>query len=349
MLGTSPDSKGGMGTVVKGFDRDLMLSRYRFIHVVTHRDASSFGKVAVAISGYLRFCKLLKAKSIDLVHIHSSFGASFTRALPFIRLAVRAGIPIVNHIHAGDWSVFYERASVKKKKLIAETYGSCTKLIALSQEWADLLGTVVPKSKIVVLENFTPIYDGTHVPDRTCKRVLYMGRLEREKGVDEMPEICFQVSRDIPDVKFVLCGDGPLKGWIETEFSKRGLEENLSCLGWIDGKEKLGILKSSSLFLLPSRFEGMPMSVLEAMGLGLPVVATDVGGIPQIVQSGANGVLCAPGDTETMASAIVKILGNEDLYAAMSGKSKSIAESHSIPVYSFELESIYDEVLEAEC
>lgn len=89
------------------------------------------------------------------------------------------------------------------------------------------------------------------------------------------------------------------------------------------------------------------MSILEAMGLGLPVVATDVGGIPQIVQSGSNGVLCAPGDTEAMASAIVKVLGDSGLYAAMSAKSKSIAESHSIPVYSSELESIYDEVLEA--
>lgn len=347
MLGTSPDSKGGMGTVVKGFNRNLMLSRYRFIHVVTHRDTNSFGKIAVAISAYLRFSQMLKTSTIDLVHIHSSFGASFTRSLPFIRLAARAGIPIVNHIHAGDWSVFYDGASDKKKELIAGAYGSCSKLIALSHEWADLLEDVVPMSKIAVLENFTPIYDGSHTPDRASKRVLYMGRLEEEKGADDLPEICYQVALNIPDVKFVLCGEGPLKSWIESEFAKRGLGKNLSCLGWIDGKDKLRILKSSALFLLPSHFEGMPMSILEAMGLGLPVVATDVGGIPQIVQSGSNGVLCAPGDTEAMASAIVKVLGDSGLYAAMSAKSKSIAESHSIPVYSSELESIYDEVLEA--
>lgn len=347
MLGTSPDSKGGIGTVVRGFNQDLKLSRYRFIHVITHRDVNSFGKIAVAISAYLRFAKLLKTTEIDLVHIHSSFGASFMRSLPFIRLAIRMDIPIVNHIHAGDWSVFYDRASDNKKKLIIDTYGSCSKLIALSQEWANLLGTVAPMSKIAILENFTPIYDNAHTPNRSSRRVLYMGRLEKEKGIDDLPEICHQVACSMPDVVFVLCGEGPLKSWIESEFSKRGLSKNLSCLGWVDGKTKLSTLKSSSLFLLPSRFEGMPMSILEAMGLGLPVVATDVGGIPQIVQNRSNGILCAPGDTEAMASAIVKILGSADLYSDMSTKSKSIAESHSIPVYSSELESIYDELLGA--
>lgn len=334
-----------MGTVIRGFDQDLTLSRYRLIHLITHKDAGPLGKVQVAISAYLRFSKLVASKTINLVHIHSSFGASFTRSLPFIKLAVREGIPIVNHIHAGDWNIFFNQASDKRKRLIAGTYSSCSRLIALSQEWAELLGSVAPASKIKVLENFTPVFDADHAPERSNYRILYMGRLEKEKGCDALPEICQQVVRSIPDAQFVLCGEGPLRSWIESELFKRGISNNMLCLGWVDGNEKIDALKSSSLFLLPSHFEGMPMSILEAMGLGLPVVATDVGGIPQIVQNGINGMLCTPGDVSAMANAITQILCDNDLYSAMSANSKLTASKHSIPVYSSRLESLYDEVL----
>ena len=87
------------------------------------------------------------------------------------------------------------------------------------------------------------------------------------------------------------------------------------------------------------------MCVLEAMGLGLPVVSTRVGGIPQIVESGENGFLLEPGDMWSIADAIVKILEDENLYAVMSKKSKMRAERHSMRSYAEQLDAIYNEVL----
>ena len=77
-----------------------------------------------------------------------------------------------------------------------------------------------------------------------------------------------------------------------------------------EGKEKDRLLRESDIFFLPSYNEGMPMSILDAMGYGLPIVSTDVGGIPKIVHNGENGHVCEPGDVQTFSNALMNILMN---------------------------------------
>lgn len=345
LLGTSPESRGGIGTVVRGFIEDIHLDGYEYDHIVTHKDRCAGAKLAIAGTALAKCLVSMRPDCFDLVHVHSAFGASFTRSIPFIRLASQRGLPVINHIHADDWEAFYGAASAGKQRLIAETYGRCSKVIALSQEWADTLSAILPERKIAILENFTPLFEEAFSPDRLGKTVVFMSRLEKIKGCDILPDICEAVIRRIPDVVFLICGEGSMRDVMMSEFEARGIGGNVKFLGWIDMKRKADVLKQSSLFLLPSYGEGMPMCVLEAMGLGLPVVSTRVGGIPQIVESGENGFLLEPGDMWSIADAIVKILEDENLYAVMSKKSKMRAERHSMRSYAEQLDAIYNEVL----
>lgn len=89
------------------------------------------------------------------------------------------------------------------------------------------------------------------------------------------------------------------------------------------------------------------MCVLEAMGLGLPVVATNVGGIPQLINDMKNGCICEPGDAESISKALVALLSNPKKCSAMSSEAKKSAEARSISAYSKQLKAIYDELLEA--
>ena len=129
------------------------------------------------------------------------------------------------------------------------------------------------------------------------------------------------------------------------EMKARNIDGNVTFFGWVEGGSKIEILKRASLFLLPSYGEGMPMCLLEAMGLGLPVVSTKVGGVPRIVKNGINGFVLEPGDAQGIANAIINILDNPSGYPAMSKASKATAASHSLKRYEKRLESLYDEVL----
>ena len=349
MLGTSSDSKGGIGTVVRGFVEDIHPEGYSFKHIVTHADRGPVAKVSIAGTAFIKCALSMRRGSYDLVHVHSAFGASFTRSIPFIRMASERGLPLVNHIHADDWGSFYDEATAEKKRRIAEVYSSCDRIIALSQEWADTLSAVVSEDKIVVLENFSPVYDENYVPDWNGKTVVFMSRLERIKGCDILPDICDKVLARVPDARFLICGEGSMGGILQAKLRERHLEDRVELLGWIGADRKIDILKQGSVFLLPSYGEGMPMCVLEAMGLGLPVVATNVGGIPQLISNMKNGYICDPGDAESISKALIALLGNPKKCAAMSSEAKKSAETRSIASYSKQLKKIYDELLEASC
>lgn len=347
MLGTSPESKGGIGTVVQGFVKDIRLQGYSFDYIVTHVDRGALAKLSFASAALIKCALSMNRDSYDLVHIHSAFGASFIRSVPFIAMASKRRIPLINHIHADDWESFYENASIEKKRKVAEVYSKCDKIISLSQEWADTLSTVVPEDKIVVLENFSPVYDVEYIPDWNSKTVVFISRLERIKGCDILPDICDSVLAQVPEARFLICGEGSMKASLQAELKERHLDSRVELLGWISGDRKIDILKRGSVFLLPSYGEGMPMCVLEAMGLGLPVVATNVGGIPQLVTNAKSGYICEPGNAESISKALITLLNSPQLSSEMSVEAKRCAESHSIADYSLQLKKIYEELLEA--
>lgn len=346
LLGTSPESKGGIGTVVRGYVEDIRPNGYAFNQIVTHEDCDGLSKISIACSALTRCLESIKKRDVDLFHIHSAFGASFYRSIPFIELISRSGVPVINHIHADDWAAFYGNASPRKQKLIKEIYSKCDKIVALSDEWADTLSSVVPAGKISVLENFTPVFDPKWMPNPGTRTVVFMSRLEKIKGCEILVEICERVTRRLPDITFLICGEGSLQARIVDEISERGLDRNVKMLGWLSGEQRIEVLKQGSAFFLPSYGEGMPMCILEAMGVGLPVVATKVGGVPRIVKHGVNGYLCEPGDIDGLADAVVQVFLDEATYTRMSRESKHLAERRSIPHYADDLRAIYDEVLE---
>lgn len=345
MLGTSPETKGGVGTVVKGYVESVRPEGYSFDHIVTHVDFSAVGKILVAGKAYIKCYASLNSRNYDIVHLHTSFGASFMRSIPFIELAHKRGLPIVNLVHTDKWETFYDEAPQSKKDTIARIYGLCDKVVVLADEWRDIFSTVISPEHIEVLENFTPTYEVNYWPNWDAKTVVFISRIEDYKGCDLIPDICDLVLQRIPDARFLVCGDGSFKDELESRICSYGIDDQVELVGWVDDVKKIQMLKRASLFLLPSYGEGMPMCVLEAMGLGLPVVATNVGGIPRLVADGQNGLLCDSGDAGGIAAAIVSILDSPERLAAMGAVSKERAHLHSFGPYGEKLKSIYDGVL----
>lgn len=342
--------KGGIAAVISGYYGSNLEQEYDMIYVESYKDGGKLAKLIKGICGYFRFAKVLFIDRPDLVHIHSSFGPSFYRKLPFIYMASWANIPIINHIHGADFSVFYEQASEKKKRLIKSVYEKCSKLIALSDEWKDRLARIVPLEKIVVIENYSILHREAMVERQlrmSNNTVLFLGELGHRKGCFDIPDVVARVKEKIPYVRFVLAGTGSINDEqaIKQLINEKNVLENIVFPGWVRGEEKDKLLREADLFFLPSYNEGMPMSVLDAMGYGLPIVSTNVGGIPKIVINGRNGYVFDPADCEKMADCISNILNDTFLRNMLGKESYLIIEAqYSLDEHLKKIKTVYESV-----
>ena len=127
---------------------------------------------------------------------------------------------------------------------------------------------------------------------------------------------------------------------------EKGVSDNVEFPGWVRGDTKDKLLREADVFFLPSYNEGMPMSVLDAMGYGLPVVSTNVGGIPKIVHDGENGYCCDPGNVNRFAKGITKILlDGKERKSFGEASWKIVKEGYSLEAHLNRIEQAYEQVL----
>lgn len=346
--------KGGIAAVISGYYGSQLEKDYHMIYVESYKDGGKFTKLLKGIQGYIRFAKVLVFDRPDLIHIHSSFGPSFYRKIPFIYMASWAGKPIVNHIHGADFTEFYENASEKKKKQIKKVYNKCNILIALSEEWKQRLVKIVPENKIAVIENYSILHEDA-LQERCVRKsnhtVLFLGELGKRKGCYDIPAVVEQVSKEIPDIKFILAGAGTAQdeSAIKQLIKEKKIEQYVEFPGWVTGEQKDRLLREADVFYLPSYNEGMPMSILDAMGYGLPIVSTNVGGIPKIVFTEKNGFCLEPGNSEEMGEAIISLIETKRIDASISSF-EIVKNGYSLEQHLKKLEECYSNILKAsEC
>jgi glycosyltransferase involved in cell wall biosynthesis len=147
---------------------------------------------------------------------------------------------------------------------------------------------------------------------------------------------------DLP-VRFVFVGQGPLQEEVEKLHAELGLGELVHLTG--HRPDAIRCMAACDLFVLGSRWEGLPVALMEAFALGLPVVVTAVGGIPQHVSDGVEGLLVPPGDPEALAAAIEKLVRDPDERSLMSRASSARAETFDIRRAQARVEEIYEEVV----
>lgn len=147
--------------------------------------------------------------------------------------------------------------------------------------------------------------------------ILYVGRLTGIKGVDVLLRAIPIIKRAVPNLLLYIMGAGPQEDELKRLVKELNIEENVKFLGFISGDEKYAYFKSADAFVLPSRHESAPVVLPEAMACGKPIVASDVGGIPFMVEDGKTGLLVKPGNVEELAEKIITLLQSEELREKM--------------------------------
>ncbi len=249
----------------------------------------------------------------DIVHLHMASRGSCLRKTILGLTCWIFRTPFIIHLHGGKFSIFHDsELGPLGRSFVDFVFRRASSVIALSQTWQTWLKTTINLHKVTIVFNGVPSYINTP-KEKTKPTILFLGRLCANKGTGELITAMHDVMQKFPDSVLELGGDGDL----ETYRQQASGLPNIRFLGWIDDAGRQAALARASVYCLPSWNEGLPMSVLEAMSAGLPVVSTPVGGIPEAINDGVTGILVQPGDTKALASALCKLLQNPDLASTM--------------------------------
>lgn len=149
---------------------------------------------------------------------------------------------------------------------------------------------------------------------------------EERKGVHHFIDMAAQVGQAFPRAKFLIVGDGLLRQSLEDQAARLDLSSRVQFTGW--RPDVVELLESMDVYVMPSLYEGGPTTVLEAMAIGLPVVATRVGMVPEVMDDGRTGLIVGPGDHSEMAAAVGKLLSDDRFRADIAKAARQHAECH---------------------
>lgn len=324
------------------------------------RELSITGKFSLsnatsAIGDCGRFTMAVIKNRPQLTHIATAFGLSFVKHSVCVTIARLLGSRVLLHPHCGFSALYTSQPRWWQwyfRQIIRFTNG----VITLSHEW-DQLKAVVPGCTVYFLPNAIDLsaYRDTALGRKVGPmnpehlKVLYLGYLGKDKGSFDLVEAAKgTASRNVPII-FDLFGDDLEKGDVELlkkQIDQDGLRNIVIVHPFANGSQKVDAYRSADIFVYPSYHEGMPIAVIEAMACGLPIIATRVGGLPDLVSDGINGMLVDAGRPDQLVAALEYLSTNSELRSSMQRKSAQIAfENYEIETIVPRLVNIYTEAL----
>lgn len=266
---------------------------------------------------------LIKKNEYNIIHAHL-FPSGYYTAITSL-LSKSAKLIYTEH------SVFNTRRKYKPLRFLEKfIYGRFDAIIAVGNIVKVELVKWLPSinSKVITIPNAIPIEHCNEIANKDID-ILFVGRLEKVKGVDILLKALKNLDKKY---KTVIVGDGSERGNLECLAKELGLNEKVAFTGTrYDVKD---FMCRSKIFVLPSRWEGIPITILEAMSIGVPVIASKSGGNSEVIEDGENGLLVEPENSKDLETALNKLLEDTFLRNKLSDKAKSkFREEYSIDKY----------------
>ena len=307
MVGSALDVRGGVSAMARVCAEQGLFERWDAAYLATHCDGSAARKLARALRAWLAFMARLATGRVGLLHVHLNSGASFWRKAMFVLPARALGVPYVLQVHCGRFPDFIARSPAPVRALALGLFRDAAAVVALSPGSAAALAGIAPGVPVQVIPNPVALPAWRASLAAGPPTVLFLGMLTEAKGVFDLLAAWPAVLRARPDARLVLAGAGD-GARVRAAAEALGIARSVELPGWVGGEEKEALLRSAWAVTLPSHAEAMPMSVLESMAAGLPVVATRVGGVPSAVEEGVSGLLVAPRDRQGLGQALAAVL-----------------------------------------
>lgn len=350
VLITSPsldekENVSGISTVVREIVKH---SDCEFTHFVAGRkDKEKAGVFWLLKQIFLpfRFSWLILWKKIDVIHINTALTTlSIVRDFALILTAKFFGFPVLLHPNGGEF-LFKKIPSNTLNWLTGEMFYMADKVLILSEnekkrildDWKNLGIDILPNAIGTDEIEFSE-------KENNPKNIIFFGRIDENKGLKEIVEACRILKSENFEFHFKCYGKGPQENEFIAEM-KKVLGEQFDFCGVVSGKDKWKALADADIFLLPSYFEGLPLSILEAMAAKCIVIVTDVGSIKTVIENGKNGFLINPHSAEEVIEKIKLVFSKDFDWEKMQNNArKTIEEKYSIEKYVVKLKEIYEEI-----
>jgi glycosyltransferase involved in cell wall biosynthesis len=319
---------------------------------VSHRHPGLAGRLALSLFFAFRLmCRLSMTPSIRLLHVHTSAGLPFFEKSLFILIGRLFRKQVLLHLHGGRFRDFWESAGIVKRSLIRGLIKCNHALIVLSPGLREYLTKTVGCQTILhVLPNAVKVETVAEELPADGKAIfLYVGHLKAEKGLLDLCAAFQSLPPDLAarcELRIMGMGDTPQnENLVRDAFQTAGLT-NVKFLGLKVGSEKWRELIAADVFLLPSHSEDLPLTLLEAMAVGLPVIVTAVGAIPEVVSEGENGFLIPTGSPDILAERMILMAEHPEMRKAFGSANRDkIEREHSFAKFEQELAVIYETLL----
>lgn len=340
MIGPDRGVHGGISGVVNNYYEAGLDQKIDLCYIGTMVDGSGARKLLQAVKAYFMFW--MKLPCCRIVHVHMASDTSFYRKSVFILTAKLWRKRVVIHQHGGNFPVFYEKElSAAGKKYVRRILSMGDVFLVLAAAWKDFFGGIIDREKITVLPNAVML-PKQYQKQYGVHKILFLGRLCTEKGIGELLSVMPRLRSRFPEVQLYLGGVWEDEG-LKEEMTSAG--DCVTDLGWVGGSVKQKLLRECDIFVLPSYFEGQPVSVLEAMANECAVVASDTGGIPDMIVDGETGILVPPKDADALAQRLMTLLADTDLCRKLGENARRKIETEFSMEQSIAcLLSIYDAV-----
>ena len=340
------NTKGGITSVVMSYaastDWPIDCS-----FVEPHRDGTGAQKFIHMIRAFGQAFLFCFARKIDIVQVHvGDFPSIYRKMLVTLPFFLLLRCRRILHMHGAAFLTEYGRQSSFGRWLVRAYISRFDLVIALSEQWKTDLQSYFDIEQVLVLPNAVEVPENLPIRQIPEERIfLFLGLIGARKGVFDLLKSIRKLAEQDCRPPLRICGNGDVEK-LESDIREYGLDDKIRYLGWLTGAARSQVMETSHVLILPSYAEGAPMSVLEGMAAGMPIISTRVGALPEMVEDGISGFLIEPGDIPALATAIERLHSDANLWTQMSQRSYQIArERFSLAAHKRNLLAAYRSLL----
>ena len=340
LLGPCREAMSGVSTHLNLLFASRLAEKFRLLHFQVGREGrneQAFGRlVRLAVSPVLLAATIV-LRRVAIVHVNTSSDMrGYWRDLVYMIVATMCGTRIVYQVHGG---ALPQRLFNRHRVLtgfLRLTLRLPDVIVVLARTELEAYRAFVPRQRVIALPNSVDCASFAGLParrpdPRAPLRLVYIGRLAREKGLHELLRgLALARARGI-DAQLTIAGSGPEESRLRETADGLGLSRRIEFAGPALGRRKIELLGGSDLFVLASYSEGLPYALLESMAAGVPVIASRVGAIPDVVVDRVHGLLIPPKNPQALADAIREFASDRDRLVRMGAACRErIAARYSI-------------------
>ncbi len=345
-VGPDPEIGGGMATALRGLLASPLGERFELEVVPTYRGREPLRRLAIFLLALARITVWSLRGHGRIVHVHVTVRGSSYRKSVVVLLAKALHRRVVLQVHSGAREIGEFRATLSGPalRLIRTAFSAADRVVAVSAAGAEALRQAYGLHGVEVVPTPAPaVAPFERVPDPDGPLVAYLGGFANPiKGGTVLIKAIPAALAVVPGLRFTLAGPGDPP---PAATALIAAEDGVTWSGYLRAAEKDELLRRAEIFVIPSLSEGLPMALLEAMAYRLAVVATAVGGIPEVVESGREALLVEAGDPAALAAALVRVAGDPELRSNLSALATRKVASLDPALVAAELETIYDALL----